>query len=120
MLTAETYYTAWLVYGVATLTALLVLNHWMRGGVSVVARKMLLLPLGGMALAPASPVISGETFAPAAIVAVFNYLTDGFGASLPALRALIGGLLLGVVLALLPPALGEGVGEERRGATRRR
>ena len=103
MLTEESYHLAWLVYGGTTLVGLLMLNHWMRGRASATVRRMLLLPLGGMALVPAHPDIASGTFAPAAVVAVFSYLTDGPGASMPALRVLIGGLLLGVVLALLPP-----------------
>ncbi len=116
MLSEDSYITAWLIYGFATVGALLVLNHWLRAAIGFTARCVLLLLLAGLALAPALPDASGETWAPAIFVAAFTLLTDGMEAAAPAFRSLAAGAAMGVVVALvvlaarkvLQPVLGKG------------
>ena len=115
MLTEDSYITAWVVYGLATACGLLVLNHWLRHAMGVGARSLLLLLLGGLALAPAYPDPSGATWAPALFVAAFTLLTDGVEAAMPAFRSLGAGAALGVVCALLLLGVRRLLGIGRRG-----
>ena len=93
--------TAWVVYVLATLGALVMLNVLTNTRVSIGLRYSVLFLLAGLALAPAYPDETGATWAPAVFVAAFNFLIDGIEQAMPGLRSLAAGLGLGAVIALL-------------------
>jgi hypothetical protein len=89
------------VYIGAALLIMLYLGWWLsrHWGAGVVALVVLLT--GAVLLTPAYPRAGVETFAPALIVAVFQYLTEGLDGAMHALRPLAFMSLAAVILALL-------------------
>jgi hypothetical protein len=101
LLTDQSYLTAWLVYIVATVVALLILNAWTANSVGVTLRSTVLLVLAALALAPSHPQVDGSDWAPAFFVAGFDLLTDGLELAMRSLRSLLAGVALALVLSLL-------------------
>ena len=90
MLTPESYQTAWLVYGAATLFALAYLYFWVGQRISRGGRLALVLILAGLALTPAYPgADSTETWAPALFAAAFELLANGTEAAARPARSLL-------------------------------
>lgn len=101
MLTDESYLTAWLVYIVATVAALFILNAWTARSLGVTLRTTLLLVLAALALAPSHPQADGNGWAPAFFVAGFDLLTDGLELAMRSLRSLVAGVAIALVLSLV-------------------
>jgi len=80
---------AWLIYLVAGLGALAVMNHWLRRGVATGTRHTIILLLAGLAFAPARPGPELELWAPAIIVMPFEWLTSGYEAAAPAMGSIL-------------------------------
>lgn len=89
MLTEQGYATALWVYGLAAVLALLLFNWWFLRGRSAALRLLLCLPLAAVLLTPAFIEAGGETLAPAAVVAGFQWFSQGPEAADHALRALL-------------------------------
>ena len=98
MLSPESYHSAWLAYGGATLAALLILYLWVGSRLSHGWRLTLALILGTLALTPSHPAQDVETWAPAIFVTFFELLTHGAEAAARPLRSLL--IALGMALAL--------------------
>jgi hypothetical protein len=101
VLDENSYITALYVYIGSALVMLLYLawwlsRHWRAGWVAVVV-----LVMAALLLTPAYPKSGVTTMAPALIVAVFQFATDGAEAAKHALRPLIFMSGVGVVIALL-------------------
>ena len=101
MLTNESYMIAWLIYLVAGLGALVIMNFWLRGGVATGARHTIILLLAGLAFAPARPGPEQDLWAPALIVMPFEWLTSGYEAAIPALGSILNMLGLCLVASVL-------------------
>jgi len=119
MLTEQSYMNAWLVYGLATAAALFVLNRWMRGSIGPTARIFVLSMLGGLALTPAHPDETVATWAPALIVAAFDFLTEGAEAASRMVQPLLAGQAVAFSLAILLCLAGRVFGTGRAGWARR-
>jgi hypothetical protein len=98
LLTSDSYMTAWLVYVIATVTGLLILNAWLRSGLSAVPRWTLLLALAALSLTPAPPEPGATTWAPAILVTGFDLLTLGADSAVRALRPIL--IMVSLVLAM--------------------
>lgn len=101
MLTDDAYLTAIYIYVGTAIVMLLYFawwlsRHWHPGWVSLVV-----LLLAALLLTPAYPKSGVSTMAPALIVAVFQFATEGLQAANHALRPLIFMSGLAIVLALL-------------------
>lgn len=101
MLSESSYLTALYVYIGAALAFVLLLGWWLsrHWGAGMVALAVLLT--GALMLTPAYPRDGSETFAPALIVAAFQWLTEGVDGAQHALKPLVFTCLGAVVLALL-------------------
>ncbi len=101
MLSESSYMTALYVYIGAALAFILILGWWLsrHWGPGMVALAVLLV--GALMLTPAYPREGAETFAPALIVAGFQWLTDGVDGAQHALKPLVFTSLGAVILALL-------------------
>jgi hypothetical protein len=89
MLTPESYQTAWLVYGGATLAGLAYLYIWIGPRMGRGSRLALLLVLAALALTPAHPGEEITSWAPAIFVIGFEMLTNGVEAGARPLRSLV-------------------------------
>ncbi|MDJ0878983.1 MAG: hypothetical protein QNI86_10255 [Halieaceae bacterium] len=98
MLSPDSYHTAWLAYGLATLAALVILYLWVGPRMSRGWRLALGLLLAALALTPAHPAPDVDTWAPAIFVTFFELLTSGAEAAARPLRSLL--IAVGMALAL--------------------
>ena len=101
MLTAESYQTAWVAYGAATVGAVGLLYFWVGDRLSHGTRLCLALMLALLALTPAHPAPDVQTWAPAVVVAGFELLTSGVEAALRPLRPVLIAEALLLALCLL-------------------
>lgn len=101
MLSESSYLTAMYVYIGAALLIMLYLGWWLRRHLSAATVALLVLLAGALLLTPAYPRDGVETLAPALIVAVFQWLTEGMEGARHALRPLAFTCLVAIVLALL-------------------
>lgn len=99
MLSESSYLMAIYVYTGAAGVALLLLLWWLRRRPALAA--LLVLLAAALLLTPAYPRDGVTTLAPALIVALFQFLTEGYEAAWHALRPLAFMSSLAVVLALL-------------------
>ena len=99
MLSESSYLTALYVYIGAALALMLLLGWWLRRSPGIALLAVLLC--GALLLTPAYPRDGVETFAPALVVAVFQWVNEGMEAAMHALRPLAFLSLAAVVLALL-------------------
>jgi thiol:disulfide interchange protein len=101
MLSESSYHTAIYIYVGSASIMLLYLawwlsRHWRAGFVALVV-----LPLAALLLTPAYPKAGVETMAPALIVAVFQFATQGPDAAAHAIRPLVFMSGVAVVVAVL-------------------
>jgi hypothetical protein len=89
VLTPESYQTAWLVYGTASLLALAYLYLLIGSRMTRLGRLALILVLAGLVLTPAHPSEEIKTWAPALFVAGFELLTSGVEAAARPARSLV-------------------------------
>jgi hypothetical protein len=105
LLTDSGYFTALGVYLISAVLALLLMNLWVLRGRGMALRVLITLPLAALLLTPAYIEPGAETFAPAVIVAAFQWLAQGPEAAQHALRPLGlftgGGFAVGVFLAVI-------------------
>lgn len=99
MLSESSYLTALYVYIGAALAMMLLLGWWLRRSPGIALLAVLLC--GALLLTPAYPREGVETFAPALVVAAFQWVNEGMEAAMHALRPLAFLSLAAVVLALL-------------------
>ncbi len=101
MLSESSYLTALYVYIGAALAIMLLLGWWLsrHWGAGMVSVAVLLS--GALLLTPAYPREGVETFAPALIVAGFQWINEGKEGAMHALRPLLAVSAAAVVLALL-------------------
>ena len=99
MLSESSYLTALYVYIGAALAMMLLLGWWLRRSPGIALLAVLLC--GALLLTPAYPRDGVETFAPALVVAAFQWVNEGMEAAMHALRPLAFLSLAAVVLALL-------------------
>ena len=100
MLSESSYLTALYVYIGAAVAMMLLLGWWLRRWDPGVASLAVLLS-GALLLTPAYPRDGVETFAPALVVAAFQWINEGMEGAMHALRPLAFASLAAVVLALL-------------------
>lgn len=98
MLTDSGYITALGVYLISAVLALLLMNLWLLRGRGMALRVLISLPLAALLLTPAYIEPGAETFAPALIVAAFQWLAQGPEAADHAVRPLA--LFTGVSAAI--------------------
>lgn len=102
MLTESSYHTALWVYALAALAALALFNLWFLPRLRWRLRAVLTLPVAALLLTPALIAPGADTWAPALIVAAFQWLNQGREAAAHALRPLAlftaAALLLAVAL----------------------
>lgn len=117
MLTDSAYLTALLVYSLSAVAAVLLLIFWLLRGRSLAVKALLSLPLLSLLVTPALIEPGADTFAPAIVVALFQWFTQGQEAAAHALKplALFTGLALGLglVLALIFVFLNRGSVKEK-------
>ena len=101
MLTPESYQTAWLVYGAASLAALLYLYFLLGARLSAASRIALLLLLAGLILTPAHPTEAIKTWAPALFVTGFELMTSGVEAAARPVRSLVAAEALALAVCAL-------------------
>ena len=101
MLSEESYLTAIYVYTGAAAMLLLCLAWWLGRSWRAGWVALVVLLAAALLLTPAYPKEGVSTMAPALIVAAFQLFTEGYEASLHALRPLGMACGLAVVLALL-------------------
>jgi len=99
VLSESSYLTALYVYIGAALAMMLLLGWWLRRSPGIALLAVLLC--GALLLTPAYPREGVETFAPALVVAAFQWVNEGMEAAMHALRPLAFLSLAAVVLALL-------------------
>ncbi len=99
MLSESSYLTALYVYIGAALATMLLLGWWLRRSPGLAALAVLLS--GVLLLTPAYPRDGVETFAPALVVAAFQWVNEGREAAMHALKPLAALSVAAVVLALL-------------------
>jgi hypothetical protein len=100
VLSESSYLTALYVYIGAALAVMLLLGWWLRrAGAGIVCLAVLLS--GALLLTPAYPREGVATFAPALVVAAFQWVNEGREGAAHALRPLAVASLGAVVLALL-------------------
>lgn len=100
MLTESSYLLALLVYVSAGLLLVALSGRWLLTRRASVLRAVVLGLALALLLTPALPRPGMDTFAPALIVAVFQWFTAGPEAAEHAVRPLAAGLGLGAVLGL--------------------
>jgi ABC-type phosphate transport system permease subunit len=101
VLSESSYLTALYVYIGAALLIMLYLGWWLAHHWSAGMVALAVLLAGALLLTPAYPRDGVETFAPALVVATFQWLTEGVEGARHALRPLAFTCLVAVVLALL-------------------
>ncbi len=101
MLSEESYLSAILVYSGSAIIVLLLLTWWLRRRLSPGWVAFLVLLAAALLLTPAYPKDGVATLAPALVVAVFQFLTEGLEAAEHALKPLLFMSGLAIVLALL-------------------
>jgi hypothetical protein len=101
VLSESSYMTALYVYIGAALATMLLLGWWLSRHWRAGTVALWVLLAGALLLTPAYPKEGVETFAPALIVAAFQFLTEGLDGAMHALRPLAFICALAVVLALL-------------------
>jgi len=99
VLSESSYLTALYVYIGAALATMLLLGWWLRRSPGLAALAVLLS--GVLLLTPAYPRDGVETFAPALVVAAFQWVNGGREAAMHALKPLAALSVAAVVLALL-------------------
>lgn len=92
---------AWSAYISATLVGLWLLDAWIRGWLSGGTRLTLALVLAGLALTPARPAAGEDSWAPAVIVLIFDFLNDGSAAAGRTLQPMLVVAALALGLGLL-------------------
>lgn len=116
MLTDSAYLTALLVYSFSAAVAVLLGALWLLKGRSLAVKILIALPLLSLLLTPALIEPGADTFAPAVVVAAFQWFTQGQEAAAHALKplALFSGLAfaVGLLLALVLIFLNRGSAEE--------
>jgi len=100
VLSESSYLTAMYTYIGAALAMMACLGWWFRRWDPGLVALMVLLA-GALLLTPAYPRDGVDTFAPALIVAVFQYVNEGVAGARHAIRPLGFTCLVAVVLALL-------------------
>ncbi|MDP5069877.1 MAG: hypothetical protein NWQ45_03165 [Congregibacter sp.] len=104
MLTDSGYMSALIIYVLAALAAVVLMNVWLLRGRSLGVKALWSLPVLSLLLTPAYIQPEAETFAPALVVLAFQWLSEGKEAAAHALRPLLlftsVALGLGVVAAL--------------------
>jgi hypothetical protein len=102
VLTESGYLWALIVYIASALFALVLFNLWFLKGRSLALRVLLSFPLAALLFTPAYIEPDAETFAPALIVAAFQWLSQGPEFAEHALRplALFSGVGLGAGLLM--------------------
>jgi hypothetical protein len=101
VLTPESYQVAWLVYGAASLAALLYLFFVLASRFNAATRIALILLLAGLVLTPAHPGEDIKTWAPAIFVTGFELMTSGVEAAARPLRSLVAAEALALALCVL-------------------
>jgi hypothetical protein len=101
LLTTDSYMIAWIIYALATVGALLLLNLWLRSRLEGVVRFTLLLIVAAIALTPTHPEAGTTTWAPAILVAGFDLLTLGLESAMRPLRPILIMVALAVVIGLV-------------------
>ena len=101
MLSESSYLAALYVYLGAGVAILLYLSWWLSRYWSGAVVAMLVLLAGALLLTPAYPGEGIDTFAPALIVAAFQWLNEGLDGAMHALRPLAFSCACALVLALL-------------------
>lgn len=101
MLTPESYQTAWLVYGAASLAALLYLFFLLGPRISAAIRIALIILLAALILTPAHPGEDIKTWAPAIFVTGFELMTSGVEAAARPFRSLVAAEALALGLCVL-------------------
>ncbi len=99
MLSESSYLTALYVYIGAALAMMVLLGWWLRRSPGMACLAVLLS--GALLLTPAYPREGVTTFAPALIVAAFQWVNEGREGAMHALKPLAFMSLAAVVLALL-------------------
>ncbi|MCB1708477.1 MAG: hypothetical protein KDI10_07075 [Halioglobus sp.] len=101
MLSESSYLAAMYAYIGAGLAIMLCLGWWLSRHWSAGWVALAVLLTGALLLTPAYPREGVDTFAPALIVAVFQYVTEGIEGAGHALKPLAFSSLVAVILALL-------------------
>ena len=101
MLSEESYFAAILAYTGSAVMILLLLIWWLRRSLSPGWVTFLVLLAAALLLTPAFPKEGVTTLAPALVVAVFQFLTEGLEAAAHALRPLLFMSGLAAILAVL-------------------
>lgn len=101
MLSESSYLTALYAYIGAALLIMLCLGWWLARHWSAGMVALAVLLSGALLLTPAYPRDGVDTLAPALVVAVFQFVTEGVGGAMHALRPLAFMSLSAVILALL-------------------
>ncbi len=101
MLTPSSYLFAFAVYVLSALLALVLANFWFLRERPLALKVGLSLPLAALLLTPAYIEAGAETFAPALVVAAFQWFSQGPEAASHALRPLILFTVLAMVLGCI-------------------
>ncbi|MFV8817396.1 hypothetical protein [Haliea sp. E17] len=101
MLSDSSYHTAMAVYLGAGALAVLLLAWWLLRRWPGFPSLLLVLLSAALLLTPAYPKEGVTTFAPALVVAAFQYMTAGAEAAQHALRPLVAASLVALLLAVL-------------------
>jgi hypothetical protein len=101
VLSESSYLTALYVYIGAALAIMLYLAWWLSRHMGPGTVALLVLLAGALLLTPAYPKEGVDTFAPALIVAAFQWMTEGIRGAAHALRPLAFASTLAVALAIL-------------------
>lgn len=101
MLTAQSYLLAWAVYLAAALGLLWLVRHWLAARVGAGLQVTLLLVLAALVLTPSLAHPDLQSYAPAAVVAIFDLLTQGSDSVLRSLEPMLLMLLLALGLGVL-------------------
>lgn len=106
MLSESSYHTAISIYAGSAGILLLYLGWWLSRHLRAGFVALLVLPLAALLLTPAYPRAGVETMAPALIVAVFQYFTQGQEAAAHAVRPLVFMTGVALVIAVLIVIIG--------------
>lgn len=101
MLSESSYMSALYVYIGAALLIMLYLGWWLSRHWSSGMVALAVLLAGALLLTPAYPKEGVDTFAPALLVAAFQWVTEDLDAAMHALRPLAFMSVVAIVLALL-------------------
>jgi len=101
MLSEGSYHMALYLYVGAAVAVALLLALWLRRHFTGGTVSLLVLLAAALLLTPAYPREGVTTFAPALVVAAFQWATEGVAGAMHALRPLGFSVVVAVVLALL-------------------